>query len=117
MASNRGVRQFTVGTGGKSLRPQAISNPPAPNSQTAQGSTAGPLFLTLRPGSYDWDFAGVAGGHYDDRGRATCVTGTRDAQDLPVPRRSSAKLSLLTRRARVTRKGVVAREGSLPGNG
>ena len=108
MASTRGVRQFSVGTGGKSLRPEALARGPrAANSQVVQATTTGPLFLTLRAGGYDWDFAGAAGGNFDDRGRASCVTPGQGAQDLPRPPSGSAKLGIATRRARASRRGVV----------
>jgi len=129
----RGLRQFTVGTGGKSLRPDAISDPPALNSQSVQGTTLGALFLTLRPGSYEWDFKRAAGGTYGDSGHTSCVTASKDAQDLlpgEVPglggspftpirgtkiARPSGKLALVTRRARVRRRGRVSIKTSCKG--
>ena len=64
-----GLRQFTVGTGGRSslrLRPPAAQQ---------RGPGAGPsacLKLTLHDGSYDWQFVPEAGKTFTDRGTAAC---------------------------------------------
>jgi hypothetical protein len=54
---DRGIRQFTVGTGGASLTRFGVT---APNSATRIVSF-GVLKLTLRPDSYQWDFIDVNG--------------------------------------------------------
>ena|GEM_PF-6893660 len=64
-----GLRQFTVGTGGRSH--QAFKAP-EPNSEVRNGSTYGVLALTLHAGSYDWRFAPVAGQKFTDSGSGTC---------------------------------------------
>jgi hypothetical protein len=65
----RGVRQFVVGTGGRSLR---RFGPPKPNSE-ARGNTAlGVLHLRLRDDSYDWRFVAEPGESFTDSGSAAC---------------------------------------------
>jgi hypothetical protein len=63
----KGIRQFIVGTGGRSLvRPR----PPGrrkPNSEVADGTTFGVLKLTLDAASYEWEFVASAGGSFTDR--------------------------------------------------
>jgi hypothetical protein len=58
-----------VGTGGKNLHRLKDM---APNSVTRDDRTYGVLQLTLRDGSYDWNFVPVAGGTYTDTGSMTC---------------------------------------------
>ena len=65
-----GVRQFVVGTGGASrfgfTEPVASSEVRAPNA-------LGVLVLTLRPESYDWEFANAeTGAPLDERGTESC---------------------------------------------
>lgn len=55
----QGLRQFIVGTGGRSL---AGRRKDTPNSEYARFDKHGVLKLTLRPDSYRWEFIGV-----DDR--------------------------------------------------
>ena len=50
---DRGIREFVVGTGGKSLRSFAT---PRPNSQVRRADRYGVLKLTFHPRSYDWAF-------------------------------------------------------------
>jgi acid phosphatase type 7 len=65
----RGVRQFVVGTGGKSLRAfKSIQ----PNSEVRDASTYGVFKLTVRTAGYDWEFIPVAGGSFRDSGTGTC---------------------------------------------
>lgn len=64
----QGIRQFNVGTGGESMAaPEVIF----PNSET-YGTAYGVLKLTLRPGSYDWEFLSIPGESYTDSGSGTC---------------------------------------------
>ena len=67
-----GIRQFVVGTGGKSHGGLASPDLRAPNSVTAVGSTFGVLRLVLRDGSYDWRFLVEGSSPYDDSGSASC---------------------------------------------
>jgi alkaline phosphatase len=63
----RGIRQFTVGTGGAPLYPRARY---AANSEVFLESW-GVLRLTLRPTTYEWEFLGVNGRQLDS-GVAPC---------------------------------------------
>ena len=64
-----GIREFVVGTGGASLRPFGS---PIANSEARSSDSFGVLKLTLRTGSYDWQFIPVAGGQFADAGRGDC---------------------------------------------
>jgi 3',5'-cyclic AMP phosphodiesterase CpdA len=70
-----GIREFVVGTGGKSLfGPGPL---PAANSELYDNTTFGVLLLTLHPHSYQWNFTRepVAGnGTLTDQGSAPCNT-------------------------------------------
>ena len=68
-ADSQGPQAFVVGTGGADLYPFRGT---APNSVTRDNSTYGVLQLTLKEGSYDWQFVPVAGGTYTDSGSMTC---------------------------------------------
>jgi hypothetical protein len=65
----RGIRQFTVGTGGRSHYGFGTIKA---NSQVRNGDTYGVLKLTLRAGGYDWQFVPVAGSTFTDSGSGTC---------------------------------------------
>jgi acid phosphatase type 7 len=64
-----GIRQFVVGTGGRSHYP--ISDP-LPNSEVHNDDTYGVLKLTLNPKSYQWRFVPVEGETFSDSGSAQC---------------------------------------------
>jgi acid phosphatase type 7 len=66
--SARGIRQFTVGTGGAALYGASGA---APNSE-ASGSVNGVLKLTLTDGSYQWQFLPIPGAAYSDGGFGQC---------------------------------------------
>jgi hypothetical protein len=67
---SRGIREFVVGTGGRSLN---TPNYLGPKSEVNQHSTFGVLRLTLHPGSYDWRYVPVAGGStFTDAGTTAC---------------------------------------------
>lgn len=53
----RGIRQFIVGTGGKSLQSPAVEL--LPNSEVAFSDAFGIIKFTLKPDSYDWQFIPV----------------------------------------------------------
>jgi len=67
--STLGVREFVVGTGGKS---QLAMGTLKPNSEVRQNSTFGVLELALHDSGYDWRFAPEAGQSYTDSGAAGC---------------------------------------------
>ena len=69
-ASAQGVRQFVVGTGGKSL--YAFEHGPEANSEVRNDSVFGVLKLTLHPTSYDWQFIPAEGNPFTDGGSAAC---------------------------------------------
>ncbi len=64
-----GLRQFTVGTGGRSHQ---LFKTVLPNSEVRNGGTYGVLKLTLHPGSYDWQFVPEAGKTFTDQGTTAC---------------------------------------------
>jgi hypothetical protein len=64
-----GVRQFVVGTGGRSLR---SFGPPQPHSEVRDNSAFGVLHLRLRAESYDWRFVAQPGRAFTDAGSAGC---------------------------------------------
>jgi acid phosphatase type 7 len=65
----RGIRQITVGTGGKSrFRFQAA----VPNSEVRESRYYGVLKLTLREGAYDWELVTAPAGGVADSGTSSC---------------------------------------------
>jgi hypothetical protein len=67
-ASPTGIRQFTVGTGGKALHGFGTIRA---NSEVRLPGLYGVLRMTLNPTSYDWRFQGEDGTTYDS-GSGTC---------------------------------------------
>ena len=66
---DRGIRQFIVGTGGRSLG----GNPRRPaNSEVFYKGGFGVLKLTLHTESYDWAFISVKGKTFSDKGSELC---------------------------------------------
>jgi len=65
----RGIREFVVGTGGKSHYPIVA---PIANSEVHNDETYGVLKLTLHPHSYEWQFVPVEGESFTDSGSARC---------------------------------------------
>jgi 3',5'-cyclic AMP phosphodiesterase CpdA len=66
--SARGIRQFSVGTGGAPLYDFLTARP---NSEVRYNGSVGVLKLTLRAHGYDWEFI-VAGGRFRDAGTGSC---------------------------------------------
>ena len=66
----RGIREFLVGTGGRSFF--AVRATPAANSEARIANTFGVLQMALHAGSYDWRFVPVAGSTATDSGSASC---------------------------------------------
>ncbi len=71
----RGIREFVVGTGGKS---HYAINTTIANSEVNNDDTYGVLKLTLHASSYDWEFVPVAGGTFTDTGSDTCFAGPHE---------------------------------------
>jgi acid phosphatase type 7 len=67
--TTRGMREFVVGTGGKSHHTFAAT---AANSQVRNNTTFGVLRLTLHPTGYDWQFVPAAGSIFTDSGSTAC---------------------------------------------
>jgi calcineurin-like phosphoesterase family protein len=65
----RGIREFVVGTGGKSQRGFRT---PSAASEARSNSTFGVLRIDLQPQGYSWKFIPVAGGTFTDSGSGTC---------------------------------------------
>lgn len=69
---DRGIREFVVGTGGRSHTNWLDIQP---NSQVHDGKTFGVLKLTLHASSYDWQFipdTQAGNGHFTEKGTGTC---------------------------------------------
>jgi hypothetical protein len=66
----RGIREFVVGTGGKSSHRRFSA--PKPNSEVRQADTYGVLKLALHATSYDWEFIPEAGKTFTDSGSGKC---------------------------------------------
>jgi hypothetical protein len=69
--TRNGIREFVVGTGGKSLLPFSSTHVLA--SQHRDGDDFGALLLTLRPNRYDWRFR-TTRGTVEDSGSTRCHT-------------------------------------------
>lgn len=65
----RGIQQFTIGTGGRSLYRVRTSKP---NSAVRDSSTFGVLRLTLWQDRYGWDFVAVGRAEIKDAGSRRC---------------------------------------------
>src|SRR5436190_2697183 len=67
--STYGIREFVIGTGGKSLLAMGVVKA---NSEVRQNSSFGVMELTLHDNGYDWQFAPEPGQTFTDSGSATC---------------------------------------------
>jgi acid phosphatase type 7 len=67
--TNKGIRQFVVGTGGKSLYGFGRTKP---NSEVRNSSTYGVLRLELLSASYKWQFIPINGKTFTDSGSQNC---------------------------------------------
>ena len=66
----KGIRQFIVGTGGKSQT--ALATPAPPNSEARNKGDFGVLKLTLGAADYSWQFVPDSTGDFTDVGTGTC---------------------------------------------
>lgn len=64
-----GIRQFVVGTGGRSHYGFAA---PLPNSVARDSTSYGVLRMTLDPAGYGWEFLPASGYSYTESGSASC---------------------------------------------
>jgi hypothetical protein len=80
--SANGIREFVVGTGGRSLNTFKIA--PLTNTEVRDASTYGVLKLTLHPTGYDWEFVSVEGQTFIDSDSDSCHGGGTTPTD-PVP--------------------------------
>jgi Calcineurin-like phosphoesterase len=69
VADANGIRQFVVGTGGKSHYGFGAA---IANSEVRNSTTFGVLKLTLHPTGYNWQFVPEAGGTFSDIGSTAC---------------------------------------------
>jgi len=67
--ASQGIREFVVGTGGKSHYAFGVVQP---NSEVRNNDTNGVIKLTLHPGSYEWQFVSEAGKTFTDSGSDQC---------------------------------------------
>ncbi|MDQ3779121.1 MAG: DNRLRE domain-containing protein, partial [Chloroflexota bacterium] len=108
----RGLRQFIVGTGGKSLGGDWETT--APGSEVRQEETYGVLKLTLRPGGYDWAFVPEAGKNFQDAGSAVChdapESGADQSSDITSDADSAARRTT-QQSLSIERMGSVAHPG------
>ena len=65
-----GIRQFVVGTGGRSHYP--FERGPLPTTEVRNDSTYGLLWLALADGGYRWQFLGLGDTGFTDAGDGTC---------------------------------------------
>lgn len=101
----RGLRQFTVGTGGGALSTFGTIRP---NSEVRNNNTFGVLKLTLYPTRYDWQFMPISGQPFTDSGSAPCVTLSTTNQPPTVNAGADQTLSLPNQ---ATLQGTVTDDG------
>jgi hypothetical protein len=65
-----GLREFIVGTGGRSV--YDFGHPPDAATEVRATNLFGLLQLTLRPGGYDWEYVPVVQTDFTDSGSAKC---------------------------------------------
>jgi hypothetical protein len=70
-ATPTGIREFVVGTGGNMLYDRASQQP---NSELWENRTWGVMKLTLKSGSYEWEFVPIDGQSFRDTGSGECGT-------------------------------------------
>jgi hypothetical protein len=68
--SQDGMRQFVVGTGGKSHYP--FEEEPLPGTEVRNAATYGLLWLALGEGTYQWEFLGLGETGFTDSGSGSC---------------------------------------------
>jgi hypothetical protein len=98
--SERGIREFVVGTGGANLTEIESL---AANSEILNNDTFGILKLTLHPASYDWQFVPEAGSTFTDSGTGKChgdppvgMTSSALTQMIPAPTQTASPTPVTT---------------------
>jgi hypothetical protein len=71
-ATSSGIREFVVGTGGRSHEAFNASFAVASNSELRNDATFGILELTLNPTGYDYKFVPASPGTFTDSGSGSC---------------------------------------------
>jgi acid phosphatase type 7 len=71
-ADPNGMRQWVVGSGGRSHYPFVPDGVVRANSEVREDATYGILRLVLRAGAYEWEFIPEAGKSFVDSGSGTC---------------------------------------------
>ena len=109
----KGIRQFTVGTGGEEL---SGFHKIAPNSQVRDATTYGVLRLTLGRGTYDWAFLPIAGSTFNDTGTGSCTGGglspsTPTPPGAPTPATDQTCQGRIATQVAANRKKVVGTGG------
>jgi hypothetical protein len=66
---DRGLREFVVGTGGRSITPFL---PTLPNSEVRDATSFGVMGLKLSPRGYEWQFLPIPGDAFTDHGFGAC---------------------------------------------
>jgi len=66
----QGIQQFVVGTGGRNH--VKFKKPPMVGELVRDDTSFGVLSMTLKPGSYEWEFVPVKGSTFRDGGSAKC---------------------------------------------
>lgn len=76
---DNGIRSFVAGSGGKSLASFRDSSSAVWQAlQSRDNTTFGPLQLTLRDGSFDWQFTPIAGQAFKNAGTASYFAGAAE---------------------------------------
>ena len=88
-----GIREFVVGTGGKSHYPFPGASA---NSEARNGSVFGVLFLTLRGGSYEWSYRGEDGAVIDAGGGACHSAPPAGGPSVPIGAQAPVSAALLS---------------------
>ena len=86
----RGIREFVVGTGGRSHYPFGAI---LPNSEVRNNDTYGVVVLHLKPQGYEWQFVPEAGKTFSDSGVSACHDANGPIRDLSAPLNGATPLT------------------------
>lgn len=93
-ANPAGIREFIVSTGGEGHGTPGGASDALATSQVSDYTSYGVLRLTLRPTSYDWQFAPEVGGSFSDAGSAVCDSTSAQAPSAPTLSAAAADSSV-----------------------